>query len=276
MAQVTPSDCTHTWHWELESDGAPWHGMGVSLRSLPPAGLAHFCSGTRFPGCRPPAPPPLHPPTPHTPCAGWYKAHDALRADLTALDGALAAFRAQLAGGRPLAAPQAAAAGRFLGVFLKFMHHHHHNEEEVRGARRAFDACGSACQPGLAVARPWMGLAASSTWTHSRCLPSACPPHRQVAMPYMATRVQLPDKIASDHKELVVSGGGRRQGGGMQCGAEEGWRHAASLTCLPAPPPRRPCWTASSSACRSCWEAPPWRSSRRRWTRRRCDALRCA
>ncbi|KAI3424132.1 hypothetical protein D9Q98_009492 [Chlorella vulgaris] len=84
---------------------------------------------------------------------GWYRAHNALRADLEALDGMLRTFDDQLEAKKTLTRSQAAAATRFFNCFLKFLHHHHHNEDDI-------------------------------------------------ATPYMATRCQVPVKIAADHQEL--------------------------------------------------------------------------
>lgn len=84
---------------------------------------------------------------------GWYRAHDALRADMAALQQMLDRFRGQLGAGMPVTRPQAAAAGRFLAAFLKFLHHHHHNEDDI-------------------------------------------------AIPYLKTRCQMPEKIAADHAQL--------------------------------------------------------------------------
>ncbi|KAL4449492.1 hypothetical protein ABPG77_007136 [Micractinium sp. CCAP 211/92] len=84
---------------------------------------------------------------------GWYRAHDALRADFAALQQMLGCFAAQLGEGRPLTRPQATAAGRFFAAFLKFLHHHHHNEDDI-------------------------------------------------AVPYLKTRCQMPEKIAADHAQL--------------------------------------------------------------------------
>ncbi|KAL4443864.1 hypothetical protein ABPG75_011601 [Micractinium tetrahymenae] len=84
---------------------------------------------------------------------GWYQAHDALRADLAALQQMLGCFRTQLGAGLPLTRAQAAAAGRFLAAHLTFFHHHHHNEDDI-------------------------------------------------AVPYLRTRCEMPDKISADHAQL--------------------------------------------------------------------------
>jgi hypothetical protein len=60
---------------------------------------------------------------------GWYRAHDALRADLAALDAMLDAFNRQLLAGTGISREQAAAATAFYNAFVKNLHHHHHNED---------------------------------------------------------------------------------------------------------------------------------------------------
>lgn len=62
---------------------------------------------------------------------GWFHAHNALRADLTALQSMLDLFEAQLKGGIELSPVQRKTATRFLDCFLKFLHHHHHNEDDI-------------------------------------------------------------------------------------------------------------------------------------------------
>lgn len=51
---------------------------------------------------------------------------------MTAVAGMLATFDKQLAAGTPISREQAAAAGRFVFAFVKFLHHHHHNEDGGR------------------------------------------------------------------------------------------------------------------------------------------------
>ncbi|KAL4443863.1 hypothetical protein ABPG75_011600 [Micractinium tetrahymenae] len=61
---------------------------------------------------------------------GWYKAHEALRADFAAVTQMFANFSAQLAAGRAISRTQAEAADRYFKAFLAFFEHHHYNEEE--------------------------------------------------------------------------------------------------------------------------------------------------
>lgn len=63
---------------------------------------------------------------------GWYRAHDALRADLAALDAMLNAFQRQLLAGTLISHEQAAAATAFYNAFVKTLHHHHQNEDGER------------------------------------------------------------------------------------------------------------------------------------------------
>ncbi|GAB4815213.1 hypothetical protein N2152v2_002259 [Parachlorella kessleri] len=62
---------------------------------------------------------------------GWFLAHNALRADLAALQAMLDNFDTQLKAGTKLEPAQQKAATRFLDSFLKFLHHHHHNEDDI-------------------------------------------------------------------------------------------------------------------------------------------------
>lgn len=110
---------------------------------------------------------------------------------MAALQQMLDRFRGQLGAGMPVTRPQAAAAGRFLAAFLKFLHHHHHNEDDI-------------------------------------------------AIPYLKTRCQMPEKIAADHAQLEVRG-------------HPAWAPARS------PAAQQGCWeagSASASAKPGCAEAP--------------------
>ncbi|EFN53451.1 hypothetical protein CHLNCDRAFT_136704 [Chlorella variabilis] len=62
---------------------------------------------------------------------GWFRAHNALRADMDALASMLQSFEQQLDAGTAISRSQAAAATRFVQCFLKFLHHHHHNEDDI-------------------------------------------------------------------------------------------------------------------------------------------------
>lgn len=61
--------------------------------------------------------------------AGWYRAHVALRADLTAMAGMLESFTKQVDGGKAITREQAAAADKYVTTTMKFLHHHHANED---------------------------------------------------------------------------------------------------------------------------------------------------
>ena len=53
------------------------------------------------------------------------------------------AFREQaVEGGRPLTATQQAAAAKFVGCFVKFLHHHHHNGAYLWLCLSASPLCG--------------------------------------------------------------------------------------------------------------------------------------
>ena len=101
-------------------------------------------------------------------CAGWFHAHNALRADLAALQGMLDLFESQVRTGGKIDPVQQKAATRFLDCFLKFLHHHHHNGEPVAGFAAGMKAllCRAGAvqpcymyeksQPALAGWRLWM------------------------------------------------------------------------------------------------------------------------
>ncbi|KAI3430871.1 hypothetical protein D9Q98_009280 [Chlorella vulgaris] len=62
---------------------------------------------------------------------GWYRAHVALRADLTAMAGMLESFTKQVDGGKAITREQAAAADKYVTTTMKFLHHHHANEDDI-------------------------------------------------------------------------------------------------------------------------------------------------
>jgi hypothetical protein len=144
---------------------------------------------------------------PSSPNAGWYRAHNALRADLTALDGMLAAFGKQLEAGQALTTKQASAATRFIDAHLKFLHHHHHNEDGapvqfrhvwltvgyVHKRQQLSIAVGAVGKPRVQIISTILLL--------FRC---AALSYADVALPYLSTRFQVNAKVGADHKRLVV------------------------------------------------------------------------
>ena len=214
--KVAPlADCTSLWTYPLESDG-----------EQPGLVAGHA-------GCQR-QPPSRNSPLAH-PLAGWFRAHNALRADMDALASMLQSFEQQLDAGTAISRSQAAAATRFVQCFLKFLHHHHHNEDgELRAAAAATP--GSALQPQA-----------------EGCLPPS-PPHIDPASSHSCCRCCRRHRHALPGHPL--HGAGEDCGRPHTAGGEEGWwragwdAHLATCTwlpCIPAAPKhtRRPALPAS-------------------------------